>query len=686
MRRRGLSSSSSSSSVALRCAFLVAGLSLACAQSPAPPPQTAATAAPGKAATSAKPSPSTSPSPASALRLFPASEARSLLMASISMPSLDRTLAGSVALLSRAVPLPLDAAGVKEALLSQAGLPPQVGENLDTGTPAGVVVVATGGKDVAGLVIAVPAKGVEQARTVIAALGSIVGRRGDVVQVDNGSGGRGWVWQSANVIVLSDSIDALGRGAMLALDARRAGAGEDLTAIIYPEAIARAYGTNVKTALGAMVALARMARAAQLADSAKTREADGGGKGKQGKQGNQGNQGNNDKKGAKGQAAADAGKGDVGDAGVDHSLDVLEDLVAYAGDIGTLELGVAISERQGLITNLRVHPLPGTPLEKLTGDGKPFAIDPVLLRGSDDLADNLAFLGASSYGPFLRAQLARQRKRLAEGHDKGSQAAALYIDTVIEGMEGSWSGAGRFQPTPSFQMVYLLKDAASAAKVAEATAKIDLPTAMAFLKVQMAPDQGRWFNVKLKKETVGKLKAIHYTITMDSKAMPAATREAVKKVFGGATIDSYFGVAGTRALMTIGVGKEAKAKMVELARDTDAAPASRAPATARPPGAGGGALVAGANGELTDAVVAARGQDSFLYFDFSRVLGMISSLSDEPRAKAMAAGARAPIPTYLSFASDAAAKQMTFSWTVPPAAFAGAGAILQSLSATAASK
>jgi len=572
-------------------------------------------------------------------------------------------------------------AGVKEALLTQAGLPPQVGENLDTGTPAGAVVIATGAKDVAGLVMAIPAKGVEQARAVIAALGSVVGRRGDVVQVDNGSGGRGWVWQSANVIVLSDSIDALGRGAMLALDARRAGAGEDLTAIIYPEAIARAYGTNVKTALTTLVAMARMARAGQLLEAEKARAADG--------QGNAKAKATTKTKTGKG--AAEAGGDDASGAGIDHSLDVLEDLAAYAADVGTLEVGLAADERHGLITNLRVHSLPGTPLEKLTGEGRPFAIDPVLLRRSEDLV----FVGASSYGAFLRAQIARQRKRLTESHDKGAPAAVQFLDTMVEALEGSSSAAARVQPAPSFQVIYLLKDAASAAKVATALGRLDLPTAMAFLKVQLPVDQQKWFAVKLKKEAVGKVKTVHYSVTFDSKAMPEAMVDAVKKAFGSATFEAYCGVVGTRALVTAGIGKEAKAKMVELARDVQATPpaAAAGPASAAAPApaagggsAGGGVLVAGPSGELADAIVAARGQDSFAYFDFGRFMGLISMFSEAARAKALAAGGRAPIPTYVSFANDAPAKQMTFTLTVPPSAFAGAGAILQSLSAAGASK
>ena len=643
------------------CLVVALACGLGCAQSPPPPAQNpAATAA---AAPAAKPAPPPGgPAAGAPLRLYPATEARSLLLASISMPSLDRTLSGGVALVSRAVPLPLDAGGVKEALLTQAGLPPQVGENLDTASPAGIAVIATGGKEVAGLVMAIPAKGVEQARLVISALGSVIGRRGEVVQIDNGSGGRGWVWQNAQVIVLSDSVDALGRGAMLALEARRSGNGEDATAIVYPEAIARAYGTNVKTALNTLVAMARMARAAQLLEAEKAGVAEK----KAGK--SSGKSGKSSGKAAGKPAAADPGAGGAevpGVPGIDHSLDVLEDVAGYAADTGTLEVGLSITEGHGLIANLRVHPLPGTPFEKLTSEGRPFTIDPVLLRRSDDVV----MLGASSYGPFLTAQVAHQRQHLLDSHEKGAPAAVQLLDTVLESLEGSWAGTGWLQPAMLVQAVYPLKDAASAAKLSAALARMDATTALAIWKVQVPPDQRTWFDLKLKKEAVGKLKTVHYTVTFDGKAMPAHTREAIKKVFGGMALELYVGVSGTRLLLVMGVGKDAKAKVVELAHAVEAAPAPV-----------GGALVAGPNGDLTDAVVAAKGKDSFGYVDVGRFVGLIASLSDEPRAKALAAGARAPIPTYVTFTSDASAKQMTFSWTVPPAAFAGAGAILQSLS------
>ncbi len=530
-----------------------------------------------------------------------------------------------MALLSHAVPLPLDAAGVKETLLTQAGLPPKVGENLDTASPTGVVVVATGGKDVGGLVMAIPAKGVEPARVVIGALGSVVARRGDMVQIDNGSGGRGWVWLNGSIIVLSDSVDALGRGAMLALDARRSGTGEDVTAVVYPAPIARANGTDVRTALTAAIAVARAARAAQVQES----EA---------------------KAHAKGKAPPPAG----GD-GIDHSFDVLEDLAGYLADTNTVEIGLTTDEARGLIVNLRVHPLPGTPFEKLTAEGKPFAIDPALLRKPQDIA----ILGASSYGPFLRGQIARKRQRLLESKDKGSAAAAEFLDTSVAAMEGSWSTVGRLRPSLSVQAVYPLKDEASAAKLSAAFARFDNAVALAFLRSQLASDQLAWFDVKVKKETLGKLKVLHYTMTIDAKALAPSGRDAVKKVLGGNALDVYFAVAGTRALMA--AGKDAKARLPELARAT--------PAGGDKP-----------EHDLADAIATAKDKDSFGYFDLGQVIVFAAALSDDVRVKAVAAGATAPIPTYVTFANDAQAKQMTFTWTIPPDGFNGAGALLQGLS------
>ncbi len=191
-----------------------------------------------------------------------AAESRAALLASISILSVDRLLGSGTALVGRAVPLPLDATSVRDMLLSQAGLAPTVGENLDFASPVGVAVVAMGPGIDAGVVMAIPTKGATQAHQVVAALGKTLSKRGEVSEVSNGAGGRGWIWISGNVLVLSDSLDALVKGAMLALEARKSPA-EDVTAVLFPDAIAAANGTDVKTALARMLETMRAAQAAR---------------------------------------------------------------------------------------------------------------------------------------------------------------------------------------------------------------------------------------------------------------------------------------------------------------------------------------------------------------------------------------------------------------------------------------
>src|SRR6185369_16105816 len=157
-----------------------------------------------------------------------------------------------------------------------------------------------------GLVMAIPTKGAVDAERVIAALGLVISKRGDVLEIDNRSGGRGWVWRTGTVIVLSDSMQALQRGAMLAMDARQGGVGEDVSAVIYPDRLARANGVDLPSALTALVAQAHAARSEQPGQPAQP-----------------------------GDSAAPRN----GAAG-DPSLDALEELVAYLPDAETAEIGL----------------------------------------------------------------------------------------------------------------------------------------------------------------------------------------------------------------------------------------------------------------------------------------------------------------------------------------------------------
>ena len=161
---------------------------------------------------------------------------------------MDRLLANGTKLVGQAMPLPMDAAGLRDMMLSQAGLPPEVAVNMDFASPSAAAFVALDGKGKSGAVMAVPARGPTEAQKIIDALGKKITTRGPATLVEGNTGGRGWLYRSGNIVVLSDEVEALARGTMLTLEARRAGA-DDVTAVMYPEAIARANGTDVKTAI-----------------------------------------------------------------------------------------------------------------------------------------------------------------------------------------------------------------------------------------------------------------------------------------------------------------------------------------------------------------------------------------------------------------------------------------------------
>jgi hypothetical protein len=228
-----------------RGVVLLCVLATACAAT-APPPKTAAAVAPAV-------TPPAGPTVGPPVTLLPAATARPYQMATVSVGSFERLLANGVKLVGSAVPIPMTADGLRDMLLSEAGLPPEVAANLDLAGPSGAAVVALDEKGRSGVVLAIPTRGPAEAEKLIAALGKPVMTSGPLTMLANGAGkSQGWVYRAGAVVVIGDEVDAMARGTMLALEARHPSA-DDATTTIYPEAIARAHGTDVKTAIGAFL-------------------------------------------------------------------------------------------------------------------------------------------------------------------------------------------------------------------------------------------------------------------------------------------------------------------------------------------------------------------------------------------------------------------------------------------------
>src|SRR5580692_2414369 len=230
---------------ARRSVVLVGVLAAACAAT-TPPPKTPATVAAAPAAVAKAPA---GPSVGPPVTLLPAATARPYQMATVSIGSVDRLLANGVKLIGSAVPIPMTPASLRDMLMSEAGLAPEVAANLDLASPGGAAVVALDEKGRSGVVLAIPTKGPAEAEKLIAAMGKPVMTSGPLTMLANAAGkSQGWVYRVGSVVVLGDEVDAMARGTMLALEARHASA-DDATITLYPEAMARSHGTDVKTAI-----------------------------------------------------------------------------------------------------------------------------------------------------------------------------------------------------------------------------------------------------------------------------------------------------------------------------------------------------------------------------------------------------------------------------------------------------
>jgi hypothetical protein len=510
-----------------RGVILFCVLATACAAT-APPPKTAAAAAPAVAVKA--PGPTVIPP----VTLLTPATARPYQMAAVSVGSFERLLANGVKLVGAAVPLPMTAEGVRDMLLSEAGLAPEVATNLDLASPCGAVVVALDEKGRSGLVLAIPARGPAEAEKLIAALGKPVTISGPLTKLADASGkAQGWVYRAGAVVVMGDEVDAMARGTMLALEARHASA-DDATTTIYPEAIARAHGTDVKSAITAFLDQMRQMQTAQT--SFMTPDS--------------------------------------------YVYETFGTMLGLAGDAERIEIGLALDPARGLILRGRLMARPGTMLEATAREVRPFEIDRAILGG----AGAPVMIGAMSIGTLWKQILGHYRDRLAADKTKGAAAALAYYDAFLAGMVGGQSGMmATTKEAPYFTGAFStpLKDAATGAKVAGALGRMDAAATSALLRAQLGTSAAM-FDWTSKRESVGKAKAIHFRMTI--KKDSAFDSAEIRKFFG-AGFDLYQAVAGTRVLVTF--GRDARARLAAIASGKAAVPSKSASFTEAEAGAKG---------------------------------------------------------------------------------------------------
>jgi hypothetical protein len=224
---------------------------------------------------------------------------------------------------------------------------------------------------------------------------------------------------------------------------------------------------------------------------------------------------------------------------------------------------------------------------------------------------------------------------------------------VVDAGTGAGVAVAFARPELGARMIYALKDSDSAAKVSAALKRLDSDAALALANAQMEGSAVP-FSFAFKKESVGKLAALHFTVTPNIKNMPQPLSDGFKTLFGKA-VDLYWAVSGTRLLGT--AGKLAKADLQKLATGKPGQP----------------------TGEVAQAIAAAKGKELIEYLDFAPLIAFGASLSKDPRAAAFGKVAQSPIPLVITSFGDKEGKGVTLELTFPPSAFSGAGTILQGM-------
>jgi hypothetical protein len=541
-------------------------------------------------------------------------------VATFVISNLDRSLSAGVALIKQAAPLPLDPAAVRDMLLAQAGLPVAVGKHLDLGAPiAGAAVLAGPGRSPL-TAFSFACHAAADVPALLGVLGRTVARRGAAVQIENAAGDRGWFLPQGNVVVLADTDEALVRAGSLALEARR-NSKDDVSVMLYPEMVARAAGTDVKTALERL-----------LADI-------------------------DDK------AAASGGK-----MGPEATRQVRE-IAEYLAGAARAELALSLDPDRGASFLARLHPKAGSKLEAMARQTKTIAIDPSLLTLATGGKEDAGFAVTSAYGGATLEQIRRQRGKLQPGSGKGNEAAGRFLDALAEGLTGELSMTGRIQPAFSAELIYRARDGESAARIRAELAKGNKESVAAIVA---ATTQGEGLGVKaqrVRQESVRNLRALHATLVL---APPGDEKGFLRKFVGPAGVDVFMAVVGgDRLAVTMGPG--AKARLASIASPEAAATQKvKVKVKAKASAAGPPAIPA-----LSGAVAAASGRSLFYFFDLRQVFSVALTVASDPRFRALEGAMRTPMPVMGGATGDAQGTPFTMDLTIPPSCFAGMGALVQ---------
>ena len=418
------------------CSFIVPLVSfaaLACAHTPTSPAVVGAAPATTTTTATAVAAPPSSPV-AAPLSLVPSNMARPMLVASFVVSSLDHSLENAVSLVHQASPIPIDAAGARELLLAQIGLPSEIARHLDLRAPVAGAAVAGRPGTTPLMAFAMTAKSGPDVQAVLAAAGGVIARRGAALQIQAKTGEKGWFLPLGNVLLVADGEDALTMAGSLALEgaaSARNDAGADLSITVYPDVLARAMGTTVP---------AELERVVTALD---------------------------------GQRAATTGDGATNPAARARPA---REVAGYLAGAVSVELAVNLDAGRGLGVTVRLAPRPGSKLEILARE-VPGAMPDLRIAGGKE---NPGALIVSAYDKRNLEPIRRMREALstsagtwaaekaskeasksteaskmtAASRESGATVAGQFLDALLDGLSGGMSSTFRMRPLLSGEIVY----------------------------------------------------------------------------------------------------------------------------------------------------------------------------------------------------------------------------------------
>jgi hypothetical protein len=316
-----------------------------------------------------------------------AAEARQVALGTAVIPSLDRTF-DRVDTIAKALSLPFDKAVQRKSFLDSLKAPEALVNALRTDGPLAIAAFPPkqAGK-APEVVVAVQVKSPEAIQSAIAGMGQPVATQDDAKSYKVGAE-TVWLLARGNLLVASQSLETLVLGAAMAMEGA-VSSEDDLKVQVSPEAIAKSQGTDLKTAVSALLA--------DLTASLKSMP---------------------------GQSPL--------------SAQVLEGMLKPAADrlteVEQAGLSVRLDAQKGAALRLEVSPRKDSKLAAMLGKSTPYKLDTRVVPEGEPLA-----LMAFSPTDMLATLWTDLRPLVVKGKD--GEEAAKQIDVVLNAFSFGGSGA-----------------------------------------------------------------------------------------------------------------------------------------------------------------------------------------------------------------------------------------------------